>query len=452
MSGSTSTMPFPFERLADPDSIPGLYLAAVCLPLWWVLRTRRMAWVIAAAGAGACVAQAWAAPPPSGLIDLGIYVGAARAWLEGGSMYDFADPVYGLGSTYPPIASAVFSVLVPLSDQVRDVVWALLNVAMLGVTCRLVATRLLGMSGQRARTWTLVAMGLAAVTVPIWISIAYQGQINVVLWILVIADVGTIGRRPRWTGVGIGIATALKLVPGLFIVWLLVIGERRGAVRAMAVTVAVTGLGWLLDPSDSWRYWTDLLWDSRRVGEVTDVANNSLLAAIGRGVGPGSVRTALWLGGAAAIIVVALWRARRAAVRHDLFAATVIVGCASGLVSPISWTHHLGFLVLALGAITIDPNRRRTVVLLVLAWVALLDPLGFGTDASTSTLRTLAMIAIVAFLPIVEGRSLGSIGAAGSGAGRHVDLPPVPEAHGHGALSAMRNVILKGVAFDRKPR
>lgn len=416
-------MHFPLERLADLDSVPGLYLAAVLVPLLWLFRGRRIAWIAAAAGVTACVVQAALAPPPLGLVDLSIYVGAARGWLDGQSIYSFRDPVYGLGSTYPPIASIGFAVLSPFDTQVRDVLWAIVNVTMLFVTCRVVATRLLGLGADRARTWTLWAVGLAAVTIPVWVTIASQGQINVLLWLLVVADVGTVGRRSRWTGVGIGIATGLKLVPGLFILWLLVCGERRAAARAMVVTAVVTALGGLLAPSDSWRYWTGLLWDSSRVGDVGDVENNSLLGAVARVVPPGQVRTALWLTGAATIVVVALWRARKATLSGDLFTAVVVVGCASALVSPISWTHHLGYLVLALAAITVDPRRRGTVVALALAWLALLDPIGFGTDASTSTLRTLAMVLLVAALPIVPGRSRigrrGPDGWSSSGRGAH---------------------------------
>lgn len=396
---------FPLERLADWDSIPALALAVVTLPLWLVLRGRRLAWMVAVVGVAACLVQAARLAGPEGMLDLQIYVGSARGWLTGGSLYAYRDANYGLSATYPPVGIMPFALLGPFGARGRDVLWALANVAMLALTCRLVATRLLGLREARATTWTLYATGLAALTVPVWTTVAIQGQVNVVLWLLVVADVGTQGRRPRWSGVGIGLATAIKLVPGLFVGWLLAIGDRRAVGRAVAVAVFATVLGWALAPDDSWRYWTSLLWDSGRVGDVADVQNNSLLGAIARGVPAGTVRTALWLVSAGLVMGVALWRGRTAARAGDLLASTVIVGCASALVSPISWTHHLGFLVLALAAITVDPRRPRTVALLLVAWVALMDPLGFGGDASTSTMRTLAMVAVVGLLRIVPGRS-----------------------------------------------
>jgi alpha-1,2-mannosyltransferase len=404
---------FPVERLLDPDSVPGLYLAVVGLPLLVVVRGRARGWLVAGLAVAACLVQAWRAQAGDGLLDLDIYVGAAESWLRGGSVYAYRDPTFGLGSTYPPVAAVAFAPLVPLGEAARALLWTAANLAALALTCRLVATRLLGFCGERATTWTLVATGLAAVTVPVWISIAYQGQVNVVLWLLVVADVATLAphgptgaaRRSRWTGVGIGVATALKLVPGLFVLWLLAIGERRGALRAVAVAAGATALGAVLAPGDSWRYWTDLLWDSSRVGDVADVQNNSLLAVVARALPEGPARTATWLVLAAVVAAVGLWRGRVAVRAGDLLTATVVVGCASSLVSPISWTHHLGFLVLALAALAGRRDRPPRWGWLVAAWVALLDPIGFGTDATTSGVRTAAMVALVVWMPVVPGRS-----------------------------------------------
>jgi alpha-1,2-mannosyltransferase len=217
-------MPFPFERLLDVDSIPALYLGLLAVPFLFVWRGRRLAWAVAALASGACLVQAWRAQSSVGLLDLEIYAGAARAWAHGASIYDYRHPTYGLGSTYPPASAVAFAPLTLVGPALRALLWTAFNIAALGLTCRIVATRLLGLRGERADTWALVATGLAAVTLPVWVSIAYQGQINVLLWLLVIADVGSVGRRSRWTGVGIGVATALKLVPGLFIVYLFTAG------------------------------------------------------------------------------------------------------------------------------------------------------------------------------------------------------------------------------------
>ena len=56
------------------------------------------------------------------------------------------------------------------------------------------------------------------------------GQINIYLGLLVLVDLLVLGRRgSKWTGVGIGLATAIKLTPGIFIIYLLVVGRWRAA-------------------------------------------------------------------------------------------------------------------------------------------------------------------------------------------------------------------------------
>ena len=70
---------------------------------------------------------------------------------------------------------------------------------------------------------------------------------------------------PR-AGIGIGIAAAIKLVPAIFIVLLLVTSRTRDALIA-AVTFGCCGLlGFLVDPSASRLYWTRLFDDSNRIG------------------------------------------------------------------------------------------------------------------------------------------------------------------------------------------
>ena len=124
-----------------------------------------------------------------------------------------------------------------------------------------------------------------------------------------------------------------------------------------------------------------------------------------RVVEPGHLRTGLWVAAAATVVVVGLWRGVLAARRDDLLAATVIVGCTGALVSPISWTHHLGFAVLALAAFTARRPKPWAVVALVAAWLVLVSPGGHGNEVATSSIRAVVLLAIVVALPIVTGRS-----------------------------------------------
>jgi len=388
----------------DPWTTPAtLWLLVVALGALLRVRGRPLAILAAGTAIGIAVWKAWSIGPPNGLLDLQIYTGSARAWVDGGSLFSYRAPVFNLSATYPPIGVLPFALLSPLSADVREVLFTCLSLGAVGLSARCVAV-LAGVAPARRLEWSLWAMSLAIITVPVWLTLR-QGQVNAILWLLVISEIVLIARGSRFAGVGIGVATAIKLVPGLFIIWLVVAGWRRPAARAVITTISLTALGWVLAPTDSGTYWTDQLWHSERVGRLDDARNNSLLGGLSHLLDPGPLRTAIWLALAAAVLVVGMWRARRAARADDLLAGLVIVGCCSALVSPISWTHHLGYLVVAVAALLPLLSSALRRVLLAVGMLLVIDPGHLGDDLTMSMVRMAMMVLIVLALPIIEGRS-----------------------------------------------
>ena len=400
-------MPDRLVPYIDPWTTPAaLWVVVVVASALIGLRGRRLAVVAACTSIVIAVWKAWAIGPPTGLLDLMIYTESAQAWLDGSSLFSYRSPVFNLSATYPPIGLLPFAALVPLSTEVREVLFTLLSVAAVGGAA-LFASILAGVAADRRAEWTLWATAIAIVTMPVWLTLR-QGQINAILWLLVLGDVVLLARGSRFGGIGIGAATAIKLVPGLFIIWLVILGWRRPAVRAIGTTIALTAVGWLMAPDDSRLYWTDLLWNSDQVGRLDDARNNSALGVVSRIIEPGPPRTILWILAVLVITSIGLQRARRATRHGDLLAAVVIVGCTSALISPISWTHHLGYLVLAAAALLpIITTPTRWIVLGVLA-VPIIDPGDLGDDAVMSLLRMALMVAVVLALPIIPDRSSGS--------------------------------------------
>lgn len=397
-------MPDWLHYLLSPWTTPFTIVAAVTVLAWLSgLRGRRLAAVAAAMSAGVAIWAAWASGPPSGLLDLKIYTGAARAWLDGGSLYDYRDEVFNLSATYPPIGPLLFSVFDPFPVEAREVVFTAVSLVGLGAASWFTAG-LAGLGGERRADWSLWMFAAAVVTTPVWWTIR-QGQVNILLWFLVLLDVDAIRRSRRWAGVGIGLATAVKLVPGLFLVWLAATRRWVATAIAAAVLVSATAVGWLLAPDDSRAYWTDLLWDSDRVGSVSDDRNNSGLAVLARLLDEGALRTGVWLLLVAAVAVVALVRASRASKAGDLLAATAIIGCASAVVSPISWAHHLGWLVLALVPFVLAASTARQRLLCCAAYIVLVGPMGQGDEAWLANVRAVLSIAAVILVPIVPARS-----------------------------------------------
>jgi alpha-1,2-mannosyltransferase len=189
-----------------------------------------------------------------------------------------------------------------------------------------------------------VAVPLVYAMDPVRETIGY-GQVNLYLVALVVLDLVAIRRGRRWAGLGIGLATAIKLTPGLFIVYLALTGRRRQAGVALGTFAAGTLLAAAVSPRTSVQFWTATLFQTSRIGRVEAVDNQSVLGLIARLVGSGAVGTAVWVVVAAAVLVVGMGRAAQAFRRGDELVGITLTGLTTCLVSPISWTHHLYWVV-----------------------------------------------------------------------------------------------------------
>ena len=398
-------MPNWLFELINPWTTPLALVVGIIAFAWACrIRGRWLAVVALSAAVGIALWQAWKSGPPNGLLDLQIYTNSARAWVNGASLYDYRDPTFNLSATYPPIGPLLFTSLTPLTADGREVLFTAINLlALFG--CAWSVAGLARVDPTKRFEWSSWAFTAATLTIPVWLTLR-QGQINIILWLLVLVDLDAMRRSSRWSGIGIGIATAIKLVPGLFILWLAASKRWRPMALAIGALSAATALGWALAPADSMTYWTDLLWESDRVGSVGDGRNNSVLGVIARILEPGSLRSGVWVLVLVAVLGVALVRSLRASQDNDFLAVAAIVGCASAVASPISWTHHLGFLLVALVAFWIQATTNRAKILCLVAWLVLVDPGGHGDDPWMSTVRALMLIGAVCCTPI---RKLGTV-------------------------------------------
>lgn len=343
---------------------------------------------------------------PTGLLDLRIYLGAAGRLADGGSIYSYADPTYGLGSTYPPVWSVLLLPLSRLDVHAVELGWTTIGLAAWFVTIRLAQRRredtgfrtLLLDPGRADYAVAALIWLLSLFTAPVWNTIN-QGQVNFLLWLAIVADLVAVHRRRPSAGVWVGVATAIKLTPAIFGLAYLLAGRWRAAIRSALAFVAVTAVG-ALAWSDSVRYWTELLFESGRVGDLFASENNSLAGLLSRlGVADG---TAVAIGALAGLALLVACRRSLAAAfdggRTVWIAVTV--GSIGALLSPVSWTHHLIFLALILIPIAQATSLRvRTRWLLIAAVeVALIDPIGFGRLSSTSSARTVGLLVLTGAL------------------------------------------------------
>ncbi|MFE2883546.1 glycosyltransferase 87 family protein [Streptomyces sp. NPDC059272] len=272
--------------------------------------------------------------------DLRVYYGTVHTWLHhGGRIYDYHVPGTAYGFTYPPFAAVSMAPMGFLGLGAAIVAALLLNLVALGVVLRILAGpgwRRLGWFG-----WALVACGLALFE-PLRDTFSF-GQVNLLLLALVLGDCRLLSTgRSRWAGVGIGLAAAIKLTPALFIGLLLLARRWKAAAVATAAALGATGLAALVVPDASKFYWTRAMWDTTRVGRLDYVSNQSLQGVLAR---LGETGRPLWA--VAVVLVLAVWvlRARRAIVVGDWTAAFALTGLTACLISPITWVHHLVWLL-----------------------------------------------------------------------------------------------------------
>jgi len=270
--------------------------------------------------------------------DLRVYRGAVRWWLDGHPVYDFLRPQTQKGFTYPPFAVLVLLPLAWGTETAATVLLTTVSAVLVIVTTAWIVAPVADRHGWPRWVALGVAVPLAFATEPVRETLGW-GQIDLVVAALVLADVGALRRGRPWAGVGIGVATAIKVTPALFIVYLA--GTRRWRAAGLACgTFGVTVLaGFLVDPST--RYWARLLWRTDRVGHPTNPNDQSLLGLLARWPGAGPPSRVLWGALAVAVLVGGLGRAVWLSRRGDDLAGVTVTGLTACLISPISWVHHL---------------------------------------------------------------------------------------------------------------
>ncbi|MEU8300800.1 glycosyltransferase 87 family protein [Micromonospora sp. NPDC048909] len=299
-------------------------------------------------------------PGHRGWFDVGVYHGAVGHWTRGGDLYDWTT-WNGYGFTYPPFAAVSMLPMAALAWYPTIVVNLLLTAVATGFLLVLLVDPLARRAGW-SRWYALALAGcLLAGLNPVRDTVSF-GQVNLLLVALVYVDLWLLERGHRAAGVGIGLAAAIKLTPAIFIGYLLVTRRWPAAATATGATMAATALAAALAPGASRTFFTEALWDTGRIGELAYVSNQSLLGLVAR-LDPEHPDRRLWLILVAAVLAVWLVRTGRARRAGDERAGFALTGITACLISPITWVHHLVWLVpglALLAAATLPwPPRER---------------------------------------------------------------------------------------------
>jgi alpha-1,2-mannosyltransferase len=307
-------------------------------------------------------------PPDQRLVDLDVYRSGGQAVLRGAPVYDFlTQPPQLLPFTYPTFAVLLAVPLALIPWSAAQWVWTALILVAMAVVVRYSFARLLG----RIRPWAPIMIGALVATCAYVMPLRDQirfGQVDVMLVAMCVADI--VPARTRWPrGLLVGLATAIKLVPGVFVVYFWITGRRREAVTAAVAGVGATLFTFLVLPADSADYWFRALFDSERLGSNTSTTNQSIRGMLLRLYWPDAVTALIWLACVAVVAYFGFRSARRAWRDGDEIRGVAITGLLAVLLSPVAWIHHLAWLIVVFAAIVGDGRSWRRVALAAGVWL-----------------------------------------------------------------------------------
>jgi alpha-1,2-mannosyltransferase len=287
--------------------------------------------------------------------DLQVYRDGALAMRQGRDLYAMLTAT-GLPFTYPPIGAVLAMPLTLVPPQAGRIAWDAMVCLPLAAVVWFGFRPLLARAGRAAPAVFAALLACCALLLPVREEF-YFGQVDVFLVAICLADLRL--RNPPWPrGLLIGLATAIKLEPGVFIIYLLITRRRRDAAVAALSFAGWTALAWLIDPHDSVTYWTSGIFQTNRLGGNSSAANQSLRGMILRLFNPHPAPSAVWLA-AALLIGVAGFAAARFCWQHgNDMAGIAITGLLSAALSPVAWIHHFCWLIVALGVIVGDGRSR----------------------------------------------------------------------------------------------
>ncbi len=310
---------------------------------------RRRTTLLSSVGAGLVVARILTSVAVGPPLDLLVYRQGAADLLAGRSIYRNTG---GLPFTYPPFAAALAAPLTWAPEGVVAAAWLVGELAAYAIVV-LGCARRLGMPRQHVRWWLLGGLLLAPIQRHLGL-----GQVNLALAALVVLDAWAV--PARWRGWLTGLAAGVKVLPGLFLLWHLVRGDRAAATRVALGAALSAVIGWLIAPTDSVRFFTELLWDSHRVGGLTYPDNVSLTGVTARALATNDPSRWLVWGLAGAALAAAAVVARRLARAGDELGGLVCLALGVLLASPVSWSHHWVWLVPAAMWSAARGRRRLT--------------------------------------------------------------------------------------------
>jgi alpha-1,2-mannosyltransferase len=281
--------------------------------------------------------------------DGGLIVRHIRPYYDphaGAPLYDWGGySSLALKFTYTPFAAVAFALVSFIPMKALSALSVIVNIAAL-VAALWFTFGGLGYADRRMR----LGAALIAAAVTFWLQpvvrTIYLGQVNLILMAAIIWDLcqpdNSNGRTRWWKGAVTGVTAGIKLVPLIFVPYLLITRKFREAAMTVAGFLATVLVGFVILPNDSSKWWLHgmVFSDGNRTGFTGWAGNQSLRALITRLSGSINAGTKPWLVAALVALVLGMAAAYlfdRAGYHLPAILTTALTGL---LMSPVSWDHH----------------------------------------------------------------------------------------------------------------
>lgn len=339
--------------------------------------------------------------------DLVLFREAGRAVLDGVPLYSLRFDDVG-GWTWPPFG-ALF--MVPLAVVPDAALMPLAYAANVGFLVAIVwictGPLRLRLPGAVPRRLAVVGLTLVALPITPVADVLGLGQIGLLLLLLCTLDLVVVQRRtPKAGGILVGVATAIKITPALFIVHFFVTRQWRAAATAATTVVVCWSVAAVFLWDDTFTYWSQglLLHVNERIDDFGSWVYNQSWMGLVDGL-PAPLPLVLWVVLSAVTLVVALRAAANAHRAHDPVLVLGLVGLASVLVTPVAWHHHAVWVVPALLALLGDGRTRWRLVAAPVLAVVLMIPSRFPSGAPDFYVVAYVVLG-VALLALPNARAL----------------------------------------------
>jgi alpha-1,2-mannosyltransferase len=262
-------------------------------------------------------------------------------------------PLYGwtrsggkdsLQFTYTPFAAVAFALVSFMNLGTATVVDTIANfLALLAAIWFTLGG--LGCTDRKIKIGaTLLGSAAAIWTEPVFRDI-YLGQINLILMAAVLWDLcqpaSRKGTSRRNKGFVTGVAAGIKLIPLIFIPYLILARKFREAAMVVAGFACTVAVGFAVIPKDSSKYWFGgLFYNGGRTGFTGWLGNQSLDGLISRLAGSINAGKPYYLVIGFAVVVIGVASAALLDRAGHLVPAILLAELAGDLFSPISWDHH----------------------------------------------------------------------------------------------------------------